>query len=173
MFKTHWVKVVKQVLQPFWKKSSYLYKIWQKIWCAKRVRVNFPHIANWWISCFVQKNPQEISKTLKIWKLCSKTFIVKHVRAKFQLSNFYLEGQRISFDIFSRKFQNSRISEVVSNRHFLPEIEPSNIFTKFSKVILLFLAPEFALEISKFQNSVQISKGSRKTLDFLQLSRSF
>jgi hypothetical protein len=35
----------------------------------------------------------------------------------------------------------------------LLKFKPSSIFTKISKVILNSLTPEFALEISKFQNS--------------------
>jgi hypothetical protein len=38
-------------------------------------------------------------------------------------------------------------------RHLLPKVKPSSIFTKISKLILIFFTPEFALEISKFQNS--------------------
>jgi hypothetical protein len=38
-------------------------------------------------------------------------------------------------------------------RHLLSKFDPSSIFTKNSKVILIFFTLEFALEISKFQNS--------------------
>jgi hypothetical protein len=66
----------------------------------------------------------------------------KHVHAKFQLSSFL------------RKFQNFPILKKIQmehrKRHLLPKFEPSSNFTKASKVTLIFLTPEFALEISKF-----------------------
>jgi hypothetical protein len=77
--------------------------------------------------------------------------LVKHVFAKFQLSSFYPDGLGQIF--VSSKFQNflKNISKFSNSEKI--QIEPFSIFTKISKVILIFLTPEFALEISKVQNS--------------------
>jgi hypothetical protein len=45
-------------------------------------------------------------KTELLIKHDFKTFIVKHVHAKFQLSSFNPDGLRQNFDIFPRKIQN-------------------------------------------------------------------
>jgi hypothetical protein len=58
--------------------------------------------------------------------------LAKHVRANYQISSFYPGGLRQIFGHFSRKFQN--------------------FVKKSSKISIFFLAREFALEISKFQN---------------------
>jgi hypothetical protein len=61
---------------------------------------------------------------------------------------------QVNFRIFLRKFQNFPILKKNPNhpkRHILPTFKPSRNLTKISKVILIFfLTPEFALEISKF-----------------------
>jgi uncharacterized protein YeaO (DUF488 family) len=77
---------------------------------------------------------------------------------------FKSDGLRQIFDHFSSKFQNflEKISkfpksEKNSKRTLLKtnkedKLKPSSIFTKNLKVFLIFFTPEFALEISKFQN---------------------
>jgi hypothetical protein len=91
--------------------------------------------------------------------------LAKHIHAKFHFSNFYPDGLRQILDQFSSKFQNflEKISKFSNSeeiqtehrkRHLLPKFKPASIFTKISKVILIFFTPEFALEISKFQSSV-------------------
>jgi hypothetical protein len=68
---------------------------------------------------------------------------------KFQLSSFYPDGLRQNFDLFkeiSRKFhenlQNFPILKQVlkehSKRHLLSKFEQTSIFTKISKMILIF-----------------------------------
>jgi hypothetical protein len=84
--------------------------------------------------------------------------LAKHVHAKFQLSSFYLDGlSQVNFRIFSTKNQNFPILRKIQIEHgkrrLSPKFQPYSIFTKISKLILKFLTPEFALEISKFQNT--------------------
>jgi hypothetical protein len=87
--------------------------------------------------------------------------LAKHVYAKFQLSSFtqtdlnkFLTIFQLNFRIFLGKFQNFPILKKIQikhhKRHFLPNFKASSIFTKIKKC---FFTPEFALEISKFQNS--------------------
>jgi hypothetical protein len=79
-------------------------------------------------------------------------------------SCFYPDGLRqifdnfqVNFRIFFRKFHHFPILTKIQiehrERYLLLKFKPSSIFTKNSKVIFIFLTPEFALEISKFQNS--------------------
>jgi hypothetical protein len=52
------------------------------------------------------------------------------------------------------KISNSEKMQIEHRkRHLLRKFKPSSIFTIISKVILIFFTPEFAIEISKFQNS--------------------
>jgi hypothetical protein len=66
---------------------------------------------------------------------------------------------QVNFRTFLRKFQNFPILKKKFEhrkkikRHLLPKFKLSSILTNISKVIKIFLTPEFALEISKFQNS--------------------
>jgi hypothetical protein len=76
--------------------------------------------------------------------------LAKHVHAKFKLSSFYPDGIRQIFDNFLSKFQNflKKISKIFDSekkfqiehrkRHLLTKFKPSSIFTKISKVILIF-----------------------------------
>jgi hypothetical protein len=72
--------------------------------------------------------------------------LAKHIHAKFQLSSFYPEGLRQIFDHISSKFQNflkkksnsEKIQIKHRKRHLLPKFKPSSIFTKITKVFLIF-----------------------------------
>jgi hypothetical protein len=86
--------------------------------------------------------------------------LANHIHEKFELSSFYPDG--LIFDHFSSKYQNflKKISKFSNSKknpqklsYFSPTFKPSSIFTKIPKVILIFLTPEFALKIPKFQNS--------------------
>jgi hypothetical protein len=60
---------------------------------------------------------------------------------------------QVNFRIFLRKFQKFPILKKKSKKSILKHIfyqNPSIIFTKISKLILIFFTSEFALEISKF-----------------------
>jgi hypothetical protein len=113
------------------------------------------------------KNPrkfrffQEILKRISIISKINYADLCYGIHAKFQVSSFYPDGLnqifQEKFKIFLRKFQIFTIMKKFlieqPKRHLLPKFEPSRIFTKNSKMILIFLTPEFSQEISKFQNS--------------------
>jgi hypothetical protein len=62
----------------------------------------------------------------------------------------YLTIFQVNFRIFLRNLKIFQFLKKVPNK---AKFKPSSIFTKNSKLILIFFTPEFALEIPKFQIS--------------------
>jgi hypothetical protein len=67
---------------------------------------------------------------------------------------FFLTFFQEKIKIFLKKIQNFPNLEKfwieIPKRHLLPNFEPSSIFRKFSKLVPIFLTPEF---LKEFQNS--------------------
>jgi hypothetical protein len=70
--------------------------------------------------------------------------IAKHIQASTQTDlDKFLTIFQVKFRIFLRKFQNfpilkKKIQIEHRKRHLLPKFKPSSIFTKISKLILIF-----------------------------------